>query len=725
MNVVNTPIDAPKEDIKAYLSRISESIDPLLRRHCGTWTFRRLVSKPRDPSNVGVRIWHHLPSVWTIIPALLTAYGLKDYIMPWGPLSWLLVTVIIAAVLFIEIKILPFFAMSNLSFQLMRFEKQDAGGKQTFIAAKYGDLGFDYATFNDGIGKFHVGEVVALVECHNGKSRAIIRLFVGEKLTGYFFERNLLEKSILPPMTQDLEDLAREFGMACNEFIRSREQIDRSRRVVVSKDHRPVKSLEGALAGIMLDPAVKTQLITSASHFRDGRASASKGLLLYGPPGTGKTLIAKALAESMGCTFFARKLSDLKAGYTGQSAGKVQELWKQALAVERAVIFLDECDGVFGRRDQADTFVQEIVSSFIAEWDGFEKQRSVWVIGATNRKGELDGAVLDRFSEQVEIGLPGPENRMAILKAELRKTGYLHGLPEDTPQVTQGMGGRDLERLAGILARDANFGEALTSRTLIEATAKIRQQVSTSSDKNAIWDNLALPDLTMQLLKRTIKRLKNAEALRKKGVNVPRALLLYGPPGTGKTQIARTLANEGGMNFVSVTTADLKGSFLGHSGKNVKRYFAQARENSPAILFIDEIDLIAPSRGDGDVYTGEMVGQLLQEMEGVASHDAFVFVLAATNLPDAIDPAIRNRFEREIEISLPDDDGRRDMLEKLLAGKPTSFCFDKVLPMLVAATAGKSGRDIRNFVNEAADRASIRVDDDPDLISIAAEDFIY
>jgi ATP-dependent 26S proteasome regulatory subunit len=132
---------------------------------------------------------------------------------------------------------------------------------------------------------------------------------------------------------------------------------------------------------------------------------------------------------------------------------------------------------------------------------------------------------------------------------------------------------------------------------------------------------LVLDEETLETLQTTCAMLRDSEAWKARGVEVPAGLLLEGPSGTGKTQIARTIANEGGMGFVKANAAELKGMYLGHAAANVKEVFAKARAASPSILFIDEIDIVTPDRGGsgGDALVNEIISQMLQEMDGVVS----------------------------------------------------------------------------------------------------------
>ena len=194
-----------------------------------------------------------------------------------------------------------------------------------------------------------------------------------------------------------------------------------------------------------------------------------------------------------------------------------------------------------------------------------------------------------------------------------------------------------------------------------------------------------LPAQTLTDLQTTAGLLQHTETFRARGIGVPRGLLLYGPPGTGKTQIARTLANETGLRFIAATTADIKQGFVGQSGQQVRELFARARESAPSLLFIDEIDVLASARGGaGDAFQTEILGQLLQEMDGAQAQTQPVFVLAATNRIDQLDPALLSRLPKQIEIPLPDQTAAARILAVLLRGKPVEFDVDTVCARLAS-----------------------------------------
>jgi len=217
----------------------------------------------------------------------------------------------------------------------------------------------------------------------------------------------------------------------------------------------------------------------------------------------------------------------------------------------------------------------------------------------------------------------------------------------------------------------------------------------------------------MNRLKLICGLLRESEKWAAQGVSIPHSLLLDGPSGTGKTEIGRTLANESGLTFVAATTADVKANFLGQSGNRVKLLFERARSNSPAILFLDELDIIAPDRTNSvrsDSLTTEVVGQLLQEIDGIQAHDSHVFLLAVTNRFQAIDPAIRSRFEDTLLIPLPDRDSRIRLISIFLSGKKLGFPLDDGAILLADWSEGKrwSGRDLNNWTRSAEQKALMR-----------------
>jgi SpoVK/Ycf46/Vps4 family AAA+-type ATPase len=269
----------------------------------------------------------------------------------------------------------------------------------------------------------------------------------------------------------------------------------------------------------------------------------------------------------------------------------------------------------------------------------------------------------------------------------------------------QGMSGRDISMLAQRLA-----GKEEGSGNFVSVVRQIRGASNPVVDARATWASLIVSADTRSRLETTCAILKDAEGWGARGVSIPTGILLEGPAGSGKTQIARTMANEGSLGFIKATVADLKGLYVGHAAGNVRDIFAKARAVSPAILFIDELDLVAPARkgGGNDVLVQEIISQMLQEMDGIVDQHRQVFVLAATNLPENIDGSILSRFTERLTVPLPDLESRMRMLKVLFVQARIDSLFSSDYPLLGELSSGMSLRDIRNWLALAQRQAVSR-----------------
>jgi SpoVK/Ycf46/Vps4 family AAA+-type ATPase len=523
----------------------------------------------------------------------------------------------------------------------------------------------------------------------------------GEVISKVFLS-NLRRSSIVEKFTglDTAFDRLRSHSSALNQHRRLEKQLAVLDRKIA------------AWSKVFLPDKQMNELLQRANMFEVGDKAAPRGLLLTGPPGTGKTLVARSLAESMQCNYQQLSIADLKQQQLGASGQRVREVWNQARNNQPAVIFLDECEGILGRRGAAETDVisTDIVQAFLAEWDGIAPNARVWVIGATNRRDMLDDAILSRFGWEMAIALPGAAERARIFRHEMEAVFAGSVIPEEMASLTQGMSGRDLRHLASQV-RTLAYPNAPAREHYLDAVKSSRKAHNTRVDSEARWETLVLDAGVLERLKLTCLLVRDAETWRAQGVTVPRSLLLTGPPGVGKTEIGRTLANESGLGFLAATTADVKANFLGQSGNRVKQLFERARSNAPVILFLDELDIIAPARmGGNDPLTDEIVGQLLQELDGIQSRDSEVFLLAATNHAEQIDRAVLSRFQERLVIPLPDLHGRERLLTMLLQKKRLTFALEEGSHTLAAMTEGNgmSGRDLKNWIGRAEQKALLR-----------------
>ncbi|PWF48619.1 AAA family ATPase [Massilia glaciei] len=586
--------------------------------------------------------------------------------------------------------------------------------------AKYGDLfGASFVSFNEAA-DLKVQSILIRLQCPEDKIEILdFKSSEGVKFKSIKTALLAMTRALGPEMAASVLPLT---------ALSQRRRIEQKKLRLLEARMGNFDAQEQAWSEVAVTRGALDEILLQIELFKHGGAGAPRGLLLYGPPGTGKTSIARNLAASSGCHFMSVSSADLKGQHQGHTAPKVAASWQAARAKAPCILFIDECEGVLGKRTSGDhvNFNNELIEAFLAEWHGMNSVAGqVFVVGATNRHEGLDDAVVSRFNQLIEIALPDLELRTRILVLEFKKCGIGMPVSAQMAKDTAGMSGRDIQNLVMRFQSVVYSGEQ--NEAEFANTVKLIRGKSSTQTEEVSWDQVVLPEAVKRKLQSLAKKIKRAEEYRERGLPVPKSLLLYGPPGTGKTQIARALASESGIAFQAVSTADIKGSHLGESGARVKQLFAKARAQAPCLLFIDEIDIVTGSRGGADSFSQEIVGQLLQEMDGIASRagSGQVFILAATNCLDDIDAAVLSRFSDKEEIGLPDAAARADILKVLLTGKPLGFELAPSLAALAEATGGCSGRDLASLVNSAASRAMERADDnghDIDEVRIVLDD---
>ncbi|MCL4329626.1 MAG: CDC48 family AAA ATPase [Candidatus Thermoplasmatota archaeon] len=457
-----------------------------------------------------------------------------------------------------------------------------------------------------------------------------------------------------------------------------------------------------------------------------------KGVLLFGPPGTGKTLIARAVANETGANFISINGPEIMSKYYGQSEQKLREIFTKAEETEPSIIFIDEIDSIAPKREEVQGEVERrVVAQLLTLMDGLKERGHVIVIAATNRIEAVDPALRrpGRFDREINIGVPSKNGRKEILAIHSR--GMPLGMDEQTKNqfldqiadLTYGFVGADLAALAresamNALRRylpqidldkpiptevlekmqvtDSDFMEALKSiepSSLREVTAEI---------PNVRWEDIGgLEEVKSELREAVELPLLKPEAFKRLGIRAPKGFVLYGPPGVGKTMLAKAVATESKANFISVKGPEVLSKWVGESEKAVREIFKKAKQVAPCIVFLDEIDSIAPRRGSyGDSgVTERIVNQLLTSLDGIEVLQGVV-VIAATNRPDILDNALlrAGRFDKLIFIPAPDKDSRKKILEVHTARMPLSKDVD--LEVLAEETEGYVGSDLENLCRE-------------------------
>ena len=251
--------------------------------------------------------------------------------------------------------------------------------------------------------------------------------------------------------------------------------------------------------------------------------------------------------------------------------------------------------------------------------------------------------------------------------------------------------------------RKLSNGMGGDGKTMGFGKAKIKS-ISDEKRKTTFAD-VAGADEEKEELREIVEFLKDPKKYNELGARIPKGVLLVGPPGTGKTLLARAVAGEAGVQFFSISGSDFVEMFVGVGASRVRDLFEQAKKNSPCIIFIDEIDAVGRQRGaglgGGHDEREQTLNQLLVEMDGFGANEG-VIMIAATNRPDILDPALMRpgRFDRQVIVGRPDIKGREEILKVHAKGKP--LAPDVVLKTIAKSTAGFTGADLENLLNEAA-----------------------
>ncbi|TVP39102.1 CDC48 family AAA ATPase [Candidatus Nitrosocosmicus arcticus] len=456
---------------------------------------------------------------------------------------------------------------------------------------------------------------------------------------------------------------------------------------------------------------------------------APKGVLLHGPPGTGKTLLAKAVANETNSNFFTIGGPEIMSKYHGESEERLRNVFQEAEKNAPSIIFIDEIDSIAPKREEVTGEVERrIVAQLLSVMDGMKSRGKVVVIGATNRVDAIDPALRrpGRFDREIEIGVPNRDGRLEVL------TIHTRGMPLDKDvdlqklaDISHGFVGADLQALAKEAAMRAlrrvlpeiNLsGESISVDILRKIIVRMQDfmDVIKETEPSAMrevfvevpdikWEDIGGLSTIKQELQEAVEwPLKYLGVFTYADASPPKGILLYGPPGTGKTLMAKAAANESEANFISIKGPELLSKWVGESEKGVREIFRKARQAAPCIIFFDELDAIAPTRGDhGDSHVTErVISQFLTEMDGLEILTNVV-VIGATNRPDIIDPALLRpgRFDRILYVPPPDRESRLQIIRIHTKKKP--LAEDVNIEELADKTDGYTGADIASLSSAA------------------------
>ena len=475
-----------------------------------------------------------------------------------------------------------------------------------------------------------------------------------------------------------------------------------------------------------------------------------KGVLLYGPPGTGKTLLAKAVANESGAHFIGIQGPEIMNKYYGESEAHLRKKFEEAEENSPSIIFIDELDSIASKREETQGEVERrVVAQLLTLMDGLQARGQVIVIAATNRPDAIDPALRrpGRFDREIEIGIPDYDGRREILQVHTR------GMPLERDEengtwlkldhfarITHGFVGADLAALAREAAMSAlrrylpeiDLDEPLPPKLLQEMKVtnddfkEALKDVEPSALREVMievpkvsWEEVGgLKDVKQQLKEAIEWPLTNSAGFDRLGIKPPRGVLLYGPPGTGKTLLAKAIATESEANFIAIKGPEVMSKWVGESEKRLREVFRKAKQVAPCIVFLDELDSLAPPRGGGgdSRVSDRLVDQLLTSMDGLENMEGVV-VIGATNRPEIVDPALLRpgRFDRLLLVEAPDLAARQAILEIHTADMP----LGKVkLDYFAKETDGYTGADLDGLVREAG-MLALREDSEADEVTQA------
>jgi ribosome biogenesis ATPase len=538
----------------------------------------------------------------------------------------------------------------------------------------------------------------------------------------------------------------------------SKKEVDRSPPTDIS-----LANLGGVDAVIEeLNELVAMPMLYPETYIKTG-IQPPRGVLLHGPPGCGKTMIANAFAAEIGVSFIPLSAPSLVAGMSGESEKKIRDIFEEAKRMAPCLVFIDEIDVIMGKRESAQREMEKrIVAQMLTCMDDMALEKTggkpVIIIAATNRPDSIDPALrrAGRFNKEINLGVPNEQAREKILRALTQKLSLPDGFDfKSLAKLTPGFVGADLNDVVSVAGTEAmkrmmtvlkqrsesamdidDSSEPLSAalkilRSLVAHAGSIESEpegdfaityddflaavpkVQPSAKREGFatipdttWAHIgALHDVRDQLEMAIVEPIRRPGRFAQVGITAPTGVLLWGPPGCGKTLLAKAVANESKANFISIKGPELLNKYVGESERAVRQVFERARSSVPCILFFDELDALVPKREDSlSEASSKVVNTLLTELDGL-SNRAGIYVIAATNRPDMIDPAMLRpgRLGTSVFIDLPNADERVEILKALYR----KALPDRPLDHLEAVARdprcdGYSGADLGNLHQAAA-----------------------
>ncbi|PYI12114.1 AAA-domain-containing protein [Aspergillus sclerotiicarbonarius CBS 121057] len=485
----------------------------------------------------------------------------------------------------------------------------------------------------------------------------------------------------------------------------------------------------------------------------------SRGILLYGPKGTGKTALLGQIEAAgwnktfhIGSSTFGRNIGDAES--------KLRNVFQEAKRCQPSAVIIDQVEFLAPRRTSLDA---QSLASVLCECLDDVKSALILIVAATRHPNDVDDALRTphRLAIEIELQIPTAQDRAQILRA-------ICGCPSPTlseslidliAEKTHGYVGADLFALLQLICRKArqrqivedglSFHEELTPADNIVEGPTTRETVVglKVEDVDVLsalqetrptamrevfletprvkWSDIGGQHETKRRLQKAVERpLKHPERMRRLNLNSKKGVLLYGPPGCSKTLTVKALATEAGLNFLAVKGAEILSMYVGESERALREIFRKARSARPSIIFFDEIDAIASKRGSSSQGGVNVLTTLLNEMDGIEELKS-VLVIAATNKPEVIDPALMRpgRLDNILYIGPPDYEARKEILT--IWFRKSVIDPEVEVDVLASKTEGYSGAEIVSICETAGDAALDEEEETGQAQDIRWEHFEY
>lgn len=467
--------------------------------------------------------------------------------------------------------------------------------------------------------------------------------------------------------------------------------------------------------------------------YRQLKINPPNGILLHGPSGCGKTRLAEAIAGDLKIPIFAVPSTELVSGISGEPEAKIREIFSSAQKNAPCLVLFDEIDAICSKREISQRDMEKRISTQLQmcmdelNRDFLKGTPAIMVLATTRHPDQIETSLRrsGRFDKEIKLPIPSEKGRREILEILCDRStldydvnldeivfncpGYV---PSDFVELIREASNIALDRIcsneSNTFIIDENQILKISHQDFIKAIKIVQPSAKREGFvcvPNVTWSDIgALDSIRSELQMAVVEPIKNRKLFEHFGLHLPCGILLWGPPGCGKTMLAKAIANESHSNFLSIKGPELINKYLGESERAIRQVFERARASSPCIIFFDEIDSICPKRSDsGEGSSSRIVNQLLTEMDGIENRKD-VYVIAATNRPDIIDPAMTRpgRLDKLLYIGLPNPDERFSILKTICSKSPVDSTIDLSVVASDPRCNNFSGADLYSLVREAA-----------------------